>query len=1388
MSDSPGITSDNKLVPNFEKLGRNGNFYAWQLELKLHFQALDLWSFVESPPPATASADPVGRKNLARCKRDLLLALEPDLKILVSHLDTAADMLTRLKRTFVGGSVAEKSKLLRSLAQIRYQGNYFIFFTTYQAIMAQMASRGGGITDTIIMQFLHKLPNSLNSIVFPHMKKLEESDSDTDFNKLWLEIYDDLVNYLISCGWFRPQQQNNIEKPTSTAMQSTPVKCWRCGKEGHFRKACPELEKQAQNPNYTKKQNWMIRKEDLPVEILLDSGASQHTCGDKMKFSNLVEVPREKVLTANGFIEYHQKGTIEIILDNDLPVTLHDVAYWKNAPFLISVSCLVDKGIHVQFKKDHANIMKDNDILYEAQRIDSVYHLKMKPQQKVIRRIMLSAQIWHERLNHCGKDKLSKTIQGEVPVEEINKFYDQVCHGCVTGKSHRTKIQKKNPAVNEYAPLEVLVADCVGPYSRSIDSKRGALIIGDYNSQFLWALPFFRKSEVPSLFAGLLRRLCSEFTERLCIIRTDNGTEFCNSSFRETCSKLGLKHQLTIPYEHEMHGKAENNNRIVLEGVRSLLQGSNLPKSYWTYAMLNTIYCYNRCIVSKTGISPWHAIYGSKASIKHLRIFGVPGYAHIPRETRSKLEATAVKVIFLGYAPDSVGYIVQDQQSRRIFYSRTFYCNEEKYIRNRKEPEILLGNEGSHVPASDIYVQENEEFILNETEENEIIDFENIYEENNEEKEEIFDSTPLERLEDVHASTEPTEEQYLPAEQENTDYLQVEQDQSNIDITKPLEEKSPHDKSSKTNEKPEQPNFCDISEENIIEGGRTRSSKGQQTLVARRLHDTILKFRMALSVKIKRAANAKGYRSYKDAVSSNPSWEDAYLQEIRKLEEQGELEVVPYEKWMKPLPFIEVLTEKEDNISGATKLKVRLAVRGDLQVDRPHNCYSPTAGTVEILVFITVMIHLGATIIQADCPAAYLNGRLKDVVYLYLPEGHPQNDGKRSFVYRCPASIYGLAVSGRVWYLKFVEIIKSLDFNVHQRCPNLFSLEKRGEKVYLLLYVDDLLIASKDTKLLSETRESLQEKLKVKCTTNVSKFVGIQISKDSTGATFLHQEDMITELGKYYRITEGYDTPMIYNLKWNYDSSLLETKKKLQKIFGELNYISGLTRPDIAFSVNKIARRLQNPSKEVFRAAKRIVAYLVSTVNLSLKIQGRSQDWKLSIFTDSSFADIEEEKFKSTGGFIVYLNDSIVSWKSKKLRYICTSTSEAELLAVFEGAKEGLFIAFLLKEIFGIEVFPIPLYCDNKAVCDVLLQKGAKELTKFMHTKIFKVKEWIEEGYLEIFQIKSAENIADCFTKIDNGFKDYRDKMLKPRGSVEYLNISLDKEQKEQKGEDLISE
>eukprot|EP00924_Labyrinthula_sp_SR-Ha-C_P007671 snap_masked-scaffold_42-processed-gene-2.54-mRNA-1 protein AED:1.00 eAED:1.00 QI:0/0/0/0/1/1/2/0/252 len=249
----------------------------------------------------------------------------------------------------------------------------------------------------------------------------------------------------------------------------------------------------------------------------------------------------------------------------------------------------------------------------------------------------------------------------------------------------------------------------------------------------------------------------------------------------------------------------------------------------------------------------------------------------------------------------------------------------------------------------------------------------------------------------------------------------------------------------------------------------------------------------------------KGYKSYKDALASNTEWEKSYLDEMTKLEEQGELKIVPRRREMKCIPFREVLTEKIDNISGAVKRKVRLAARGDLQFDRPENCYSPAA---------------------------------------------------------------------------------------------------------------------------------------VRCTRAVKKIIGLQLDRGSLSVA-IHQNEKIHDMGTRYRTTKFPSKPMIENLRWDGNSVALDNIKPLQKLFGELNYLITMSRPDISYSVNRIARRIYDGTKEVYRRAKSILVNHCDTSNFVLIMKRFSGVSKLELYCYDGVADDKLEKI-SDRGFLIFLSGGLV--------------------------------------------------------------------------------------------------------------------------------------------------
>ena len=521
----------------------------------------------------------------------------------------------------------------------------------------------------------------------------------------------------------------------------------------------------------------------------------------------------------------------------------------------------------------------------------------------------------------------------------------------------------------------------------------------------------------------------------------------------------------------------------------------------------------------------------------------------------------------------------------------------------------------------------------------------------------------------------------------------------------------------------------------------------------------------------KMANGGKGFRSYREALKSNPNWKNSYEKELRKLENRGGLRVIKRETWMECLPFLEVLKEKVDNVTGEEVLKVRLAIRGDLQKDKPENCYSPTLDQRSIRVSCVGFRSKNCYCSFCDCPGAYLNSRLEKPIYLYLPQGHPDRRDDNYYVYECPSAVYGLAISGQVWYVKFKRTAEKFGFKKCKRNPCMFVKKEGKYRTWLILYVDDFIFGSTERRLVQECEAFFKREFDIKSTKEISKFVGIEIDFTSKGF-FLHQEGMLNKLQEIYEIIPKYETPMIQNLKWDKTSSKLKDVSKLQKLFGEANYIAQSTRPDICFSLNMVARMLQQGTKQVHRACKRIIDYAVNTSGLGIEVEKYSadeKDWKLDLYTDSSFADVEDEKYKSTGAYVLLFNNTPVDWKTKKLKWVCTNSGQAEYLALYFGVTQALETAYLIEEFYGCSLFPTNVFCDNMAVIETLTKGVPTDLNRNLATKYFNVVQHCEEGLIHVSYVPSKDNIADMLTKPLGKplFIKLRNVILQERGNVQ---------------------
>lgn len=203
------------------------------------------------------------------------------------------------------------------------------------------------------------------------------------------------------------------------------------------------------------------------------------------------------------------------------------------------------------------------------------------------------------------------------------------------------------------------------------------------------------------------------------------------------------------------------------------------------------------------------------------------------------------------------------------------------------------------------------------------------------------------------------------------------------------------------------------------------------------------------------------------------------------------------------------------------------------------------------------------------------------------------------------------------------------------------------------------------------------------------------------------------------------------------------------------------TRLDIAFSVIKLSRFASNPSEDHVVAAKRILRYLKSTSNYSITYfrDSSTTSHYIRAYTDADYAG-DLNTAKSTTGFIFYLANGPISWKSKLQTIIAQSTTEAEYIAINTCAKEAIYIKSILEELGYYKQEKFPIYSDNNGALLLAKNPVFHERTKHIAVKYHYIRDLIERGIIDLIYINTIDQKADGLTKAlekikFKGFLDY---------------------------------
>ncbi|KAG6416736.1 hypothetical protein SASPL_124172 [Salvia splendens] len=222
-----------------------------------------------------------------------------------------------------------------------------------------------------------------------------------------------------------------------------------------------------------------------------------------------------------------------------------------------------------------------------------------------------------------------------------------------------------------------------------------------------------------------------------------------------------------------------------------------------------------------------------------------------------------------------------------------------------------------------------------------------------------------------------------------------------------------------------------------------------------------------------------------------------------------------------------------------------------------------------------------------------------------------------------------------------------------------YKYSSSGSYFGVVIYVDDILVASSDDNMISEFKIFLAEHFKFKDLGYPKHFLGIEIARNKSGI-FISQHkyalDLVSDAGLLG--CKPASTPMDSIKQLQVDAGPpLEDPTIYRRLVGRLVYLC-ITRPDITFFVNKLSQFLSKPCSDHLVAAERVLKYLKGTVGHGLFYSAQA-DLSLSIFSDADWAGCPDT-IRSISGFYLFLGTSLLSWRSKKQHTVSRSSAEAE--------------------------------------------------------------------------------------------------------------------------------
>ncbi|AAD21687.1 Strong similarity to gi/3600044 T12H20.12 protease homolog from Arabidopsis thaliana BAC gb/AF080119 and is a member of the reverse transcriptase family PF/00078 [Arabidopsis thaliana] len=1261
----------------------------------------------------------------------------------VHNLSTSRQIWVSLAENFNKSSVAREFSLRQNLQLLSKKEKPFsVYCREFKTICDALSSIGKPVDESMkIFGFLNGLGRDYDPITTVIQSSLSKLPTPT-FNDVVSEVqgFDSKLQSYEEAASVTPHLAFNIERSESGSPQYNPNQkgrgrsgqnkgrggystrgrgfsqhqsspqvsgprpvCQICGRTGHTALKCYN---RFDNNYQAEIQAFSTLRvsDDTGKEWHPDSAATAHVTSSTNGLQSATEYEGDDaVLVGDGtYLPITHTGSTTIKSSNG-KIPLNEVLVVPNIQkSLLSVSKLCDDypcGVYFDANKVCIIDLQTQKVVTTGPRRNGLYVLENQEFVALYsnRQCAATEEVWHHRLGHANSKALQH-LQNSKAIQINKSRTSPVCEPCQMGKSSRLPFLISDSRVLH--PLDRIHCDLWGP--SPVVSNQGlkyyAIFVDDY-SRYSWFYPLHNKSEFLSVFISFQKLVENQLNTKIKVFQSDGGGEFVSNKLKTHLSEHGIHHRISCPYTPQQNGLAERKHRHLVELGLSMLFHSHTPQKFWVESFFTANYIINRLPSSVLkNLSPYEALFGEKPDYSSLRVFGSACYPCLRPLAQNKFDPRSLQCVFLGYNSQYKGYRCFYPPTGKVYISRNVIFNESELPFKEKYQSL---------------VPQYSTPLLQAWQHNKISEI-------------SVPAAPVQLFSkpidlNTYAGSQVTEQLTDPEPTSNNEG-------SDEEVNPVAEEIA-------------------ANQEQVINSHAmtTRSKAGIQKPNTR----------YALITSRMNTAEPKTLAS----AMKHPGWNEAVHEEINRVHMLHTWSLVPPTDDMNILSSKWVFKTKLHPDGSIDKLKARLVAKGFDQEEGVDylETFSPVVRTATIRLVLDVSTSKGWPIKQLDVSNAFLHGELQEPVFMYQPSGFidPQ---KPTHVCRLTKAIYGLKQAPRAWFDTFSNFLLDYGFVCSKSDPSLFVCHQDGKILYLLLYVDDILLTGSDQSLLEDLLQALKNRFSMKDLGPPRYFLGIQI-EDYANGLFLHQTAYATDILQQAGMSDcnPMPTPLPQQLD-NLNSELFAEPTYFRSLAGKLQYLT-ITRPDIQFAVNFICQRMHSPTTSDFGLLKRILRYIKGTIGMGLPIK-RNSTLTLSAYSDSDHAGCKNTR-RSTTGFCILLGSNLISWSAKRQPTVSNSSTEAEYRALTYAAREITWISFLLRDLGIPQYLPTQVYCDNLSAVYLSANPALHNRSKHFDTDYHYIREQVALGLIETQHISATFQLADVFTKSlpRRAFVDLRSKL-----------------------------